>query len=387
MAKRDFYEVLGVSKGASQDDIKKAYRKVAMQHHPDRNPGDKAAEEKFKEAAEAYEILSDDQKRAKYDRLGHQAFEQGGGGGGFQGGFSAEDIFNQFFGGQRGGGGSPFDDFFGGGRSTGPRGGQQGSNLRIKVKMTLSEIATGVQKTIKVKKEQTCTVCNGTGAKDKNSMTTCHTCKGAGQVRKVTSTFLGQMQTTVACPTCHGRGQIVKDKCSPCKGNGTVIGEETITIDIPAGVYNDIQLSMQGKGNAGKFGGPNGDLMISIEELPHEHLQRDGNNVIHELFISFVDAAIGTEVKVPTIDGTATIKIEPGSQSGKVLRLKGKGLPELQGYGNKGDQLIRVNVWVPKQLTKEEVNLLEKLRSMPNFNPNPTKQERNFFDKMKDFLQ
>lgn len=379
--KRDFYEVLSVSKNASGDEIKKAYRKVAMQYHPDRNPGDKEAEEKFKEAAEAYEILSDSDKRAKYDRYGHQAF--GPGAGGFGGGMNTDDIFSQFgdiF------GDDVFGNFFGGGgrRSSGGRArGQRGSNLRIKMKLTYEEIAKGVNKNVKVKKHVLCTTCGGNGAKDKNSIQTCSTCNGSGQVRKVTSTFLGQMQTVTTCPTCNGEGSTVTAKCGACKGEGRVYGEETISIDIPAGVQEGMQLSMSGKGNAGERGGQPGDLIIQIEEEAHPDLHRDGLNVAYDLHISFPDAVFGTQVEVPTIDGRAKIKIPAGTQSGKIFRLKGKGFPEVQGY-SKGDQLIQVNIWTPQTMTAEEKAALEKMNASDNFKPNPNKGDKSFFDRVRE---
>lgn len=373
MSKRDYYEVLGVSKSASTDEIKKAYRKVAMQYHPDRNPGDKSAEEKFKEAASAYEVLSDADKKAKYDRFGHAAFTQGAAGaGGFGGGMDMNDIFSQFgdvF------GEDMFGGFFGGGssRSRASRAsGQRGSNLRIKLKMNFEEIANGANKQVKVKKHVVCATCGGNGAKDKNSVQTCGTCNGAGQVKRVTNTFLGQMQTVNTCPTCNGQGNTVTTKCTSCKGEGRVYGEETISIDIPGGVQDGMQLSMSGKGNAGERGGSAGDLIIMIEEEAHESLQRDGLNVSFDLFITIPDAVFGTSVEVPTIDGRAKIKIPPGTQSGKVFRLKGKGFPEVQGY-SKGDQLINVNVWTPQQVSNEEKAMLEKLQDSPNFQPKPSK--------------
>jgi molecular chaperone DnaJ len=391
MAKRDFYDVLGVAKNADADTIKKAYRKKALEYHPDRNPGDKAAEEKFKEAAEAYEILSNADKKARYDRYGHAGVDPNMGGGGFrggQGGMTMEDIFSQFgdiFGGG-GGGGSPFDEFFRGQRGGGGRPqGQRGSNLRIKVKLTLEEIATGVHKKIKVNKQVHCQTCGGSGAKDKSSVQTCGTCRGSGYVRQVRSTFLGQMQTTTTCPTCQGSGETITANCVTCKGGGLVYGEETIDIDIPAGVAEGMQLSLGGKGNAGAKGGPNGDLLINVEEIPHEHLQRDGLNIVYDLHINFADAALGTSVEVPTIEGPVKIKVPNGTQAGKIFRLKGKGLPSVQSY-EKGDQLIQVNVWTPKKLTDEERRMLEKMREMPNFNPAPEKGERGFFDKMKDYF-
>ena len=381
MSKRDYYEILNVTKSSSADEIKKAYRKVAMQFHPDRNPGDKAAEEKFKEAAEAYEILSDSDRKAQYDRFGHAGMRGNGGGGGHYS--NMEDIFSQFgdiF------GESGFESFFGGGRrSSGRSRGTRGSNLRVKIKMNYEEIAKGVNKQIKVKKYVSCTICSGSGAKDKNSVQTCGTCGGSGQVRKVSNTFLGQMQTVTTCPTCNGEGSTITHKCGNCKGEGRVYGEETVSIDIPAGVQEGMQLSVGGRGNAGERGGPNGDLLILIEEEPHPELHRDGINVGHELHISFTDAVFGTQVEVPTIDGRAKIKIPPGTQSGKIFRLKGKGFPAVNSY-EKGDQLISVNIWTPQNLSAEERAMLEKMGHSPNFQPHPEKSDKSFFDKVREMF-
>lgn len=386
--KRDYYEILGVNKDASADEIKKAYRKVAMQYHPDRNPNDKAAEEKFKEAAEAYEILSDADKRAQYDRFGH-AGVSGNGRGGFSGGGSMnmDDIFSQF--------GDIFGDdifgsfFGGGGRSSRGGGGRargvRGSNLRIKLKLTYEEIAKGVSKSVKVKKYVSCTTCNGSGAKDKSSVQTCGTCGGSGQVRRVTNTFLGQMQTVTTCPNCNGEGTTITAKCGTCKGDGRVYGEETVTIDIPAGVGEGMQLSLGGRGNAGERGGMPGDLIVLIEEEQHKELHREGLNVAYDLYISIPEAVFGTQAEVPTIDGKAKIKIPAGTQSGKVFRLKGKGFPEVNGY-SKGDQLIHVNVWIPQQVTAEEKSMLEKMGDSQNFQPKPDKSEKSFFDKMREMF-
>jgi molecular chaperone DnaJ len=383
MAKRDYYEILGVPKNADDSAIKKAYRKIAMKYHPDRNPDDKAAEEKFKEAAEAYEVLSDADKRARYDRFGHAGVD--GQSGGFSGGgMTMEDIFSQF-GDIFGDSGSPFDSFFGG-RSRGRSTGKRGTNLRIKVKLSLEEIANGVTKKIKVKKQVTCDQCNGSGAKDSSSTTTCGTCGGAGYVRQVKNTFLGQMQTTTTCPTCNGSGSVIKASCSKCRGSGTTVGEETISIDIPAGVAGGMQLSMRGKGNAGSQGGANGDLLIHIEETEHDHFTRDGENIIYDLFLNFADAALGTKVEVPTLDGRVSIKVPPGTQAGKIFRLKGKGLPVLQGYGS-GDQLININIWTPKDLNEEEKALLERMKELDGFSPRPGKRERGFFQRMKEYFE
>lgn len=386
MSKRDYYEILGVSKGTATEEIKKAYRKVAMQYHPDRNPGDKAAEEKFKEAAEAYEVLSDTDKRAQYDRFGHAGVTGNGRGGHSQnmedifsqfGDIFGEDIFGSFFGG--GGGGRR-----GGGGQRAARG-IRGSNLRIKLKLTYEEIAKGVTKNIKVKKYVTCNTCTGSGAKDKGSVQTCGTCGGSGQVRKVTNTFLGQMQTVTTCPTCNGEGSTVTAKCGHCKGEGKVYGEETVTIDIPAGVQEGMQLNISGRGNAGERGGMPGDLIILIEEEAHKELQREGLNVVYELHITFPDAVFGTQLEVPTIDGRAKIKIPPGTQSGKIFRLKGKGFPAVNSY-EKGDQLVHVNVWTPQHVSSEERAVLEKLSNSPNFKPAPDKTEKSFFDKMREMF-
>ena len=387
MSKRDYYEILGVSKGAQADEIKKSYRKVAMQYHPDRNPGDKTAEEKFKEAAEAYEVLSDADKRSQYDRFGHAGVSGNGRGGQYS---NMEDIFSQFgdiF------GEDIFGSFFsgnGGGRRGGGGGqrqarGVRGSNLRIKLKLTYEEIAKGVTKNIKVKKYVPCTTCSGSGAKDKGSVQTCGTCGGSGQVRRVTNTFLGQMQTVTTCPTCNGEGSTITAKCGVCKGEGRVYGEETVTIDIPAGVQEGMQLNISGKGNAGERGGAPGDLIILIEEETHKELQREGLNAVYELHISFPDAVFGTQLEVPTIDGRAKIKIPPGTQSGKIFRLKGKGFPAVNSY-EKGDQLVHVNVWTPQHVSAEEKIILEKLNKSENFYPNPDKSEKSFFDKMREMF-
>lgn len=387
MSKRDFYDILGVAKNASAEEIKKAYRKLAIKYHPDKNPDDKAAEEKFKEAAEAYEVLSNPEKKQRYDQYGHAGVGGAAGGGGYGGGgMNMEDIFSQF-GDIFGGGGSPFDSFFGGGgQSRGGRRVAKGSNLRIKVKLTLEEIANGAEKKIKVNKQITCKTCDGSGAKDRSSVSTCKTCGGSGAVRRVTNTILGQMQTTATCPTCHGSGQQITAKCNSCHGEGTVRGEETITINIPAGVSDGMQLSMAGKGNAAPNGGVAGDLIILIEELPHETLKREGNNIVYDLHLSIIDAALGFSAEVPTIDGKAKIKIEPGTQSGKLLRLKGKGIPEINSY-HRGDEIIHVNIWTPKALNAEERSMLEKLRDSPNFKPQPGKNDKSFFDKMKEYFE
>ncbi|MCC6185538.1 MAG: molecular chaperone DnaJ [Chitinophagaceae bacterium] len=386
MSKRDYYEILGVGKQASADEIKKAYRKTAMQHHPDRNPGDKSAEDKFKEAAEAYEILSSPDKKAQYDRFGHSMGNGGrpGGGGGGQGfgGMNMDDIFSNF--------GDIFGDGFGGGgggRGGRRGGGNRGANLRVKLKMNFAEIAHGANKKIKVKKYVACQPCGGNGAKDKSAIKTCGTCGGSGQVRRVQNTFLGQMQTVATCPTCNGDGTSISAKCTSCKGEGRVYGEETISMDIPAGVQEGMQLSMTGNGNVGERGGPSGDLLILIEEEKHPQLMRRDLDVIYPLFVTFPDVVLGTQVEVPTIDGRAKIKIPAGTQSGKIFRLKGKGFPAFQSY-EKGDQLVEINTWSPQNLSKEEREMLEKLQHSPNFKPADNaaegKDEKGFFDKIKD---
>ena len=369
--KRDYYEILGVSKGASAEEIKKAYRKVAIQYHPDKNPGDKAAEEKFKEAAEAYEVLSNSDKRAQYDRFGHS---RGGGGRGFQGhDMNMEDIFSQFgdiFG---GGGGSPFDSFFGGGGRSRQR---KGSNLRIKLKLTLEEIAQGVEKKIKVHR-----LVKAEGVTFK----TCQTCQGSGQVRKVVNTMLGQMVSATTCPACNGAGQTIDHRPPGIDSSGLQSKEEMISIKIPAGVSDGMQLSMSGKGNDAPGGGVPGDLLILIEETEDKVLKRDGNNIIYDLHISFIDAALGTTVEIPSIGGKVRIKLEPGTQSGKMLRLRGKGIKDVNGYST-GDQLIYINVWVPKKLTAEEKAKLESLKGSPHFQPHPDTQEKGFFERMKEYF-
>ncbi len=373
MSKRDYYEVLGVDKNAEAGEIKKAYRKIAIKFHPDKNPGDSGAEEKFKEAAEAYEVLSDNEKRQRYDRFGHQGVNGGFGGGG--GGMNMEDIFSQF-GDIFGGSGSPFESFFGGGRGGSSRRGRKGSNLRIKLKLTMEEVANGVEKKIKV---------NRLISADGVTYKTCTTCQGTGQVRKVVNTMLGQMVSTSTCPTCQGTGKIVDQRPPGVDSSGLQSKEEVIPIKIPAGVSEGMQLSMQGKGNEAPGGGIPGDLLILIEEKEHEWLTREGNNVMYELYISFIDAAMGASVEVPTIDGKVKIKIDAGTQSGKMLRLRGKGIKELDGYG-KGDQLIHVNVWTPQQLSRDEKQKLESLRKSENFKPDPGKSEKGFFEKMREFF-
>ncbi len=379
MAKRDYYEVLGVQKNAPEAEIKKAYRQMALKYHPDKNPGDAASEDKFKEAAEAYEILGSPEKRQRYDQFGHTGAN---GSGGHH--MNMDDIFSQF--GDVFGGHNPFESFFGGGQSNGGRRTvNRGSNLRIKVKLTLEEIATGVEKKVKVTKAVSCTTCDGTGAEGKNSMSNCNTCKGTGHVRRVTNTILGQMQTTSTCPTCHGEGQVITNKCKKCHGTGTQHGEEVITINLPPGVAEGMQLSMSGKGNAAERGGVPGDLLVVIEELTHEQLQRDGDHLLYELYISVPDAALGTSVEIPTLEGKAKIKIDAGTQPGKVLRLKGKGIPRLNSH-HRGDLLVNITVWTPQHLTADEKRTLEKLRDSESFKPKPGKGDKSFFDRMKEYF-
>ncbi|HEY4799331.1 MAG TPA: molecular chaperone DnaJ [Bacteroidia bacterium] len=385
MSKRDYYEVLGVSRSASADEIKKAYRKSALEFHPDRNPNNKQAEEKFKEAAEAYEVLGDAAKKQRYDQYGHAGVGSAAGGG-FGGGhgFDMNDIFERF--GDVFGGEHPFESFFGGGGGRSKKRVNRGSNLRIKVKLTLEEIATGVEKKIKVHKHISCTHCSGTGANKGSGFSTCSTCKGSGQVMRTQQTILGYMQTSSTCPNCGGEGQTITDKCRQCNGDGIVRGEEVITINIPPGVAEGMQLSMSGKGNAGPRSGIPGDLIIAVEESEHEHFKREGNNIFYELHLNFSDAALGTAVEVPTLDGKAKVKIDAGTQPGKILRLKGKGIPDVNGYG-KGDLLVSVNIWTPQHLSSDEKKILEKLRESENFKPHPNKKDKGFFDRMKEMFE
>ncbi len=368
--KEDFYDILGISKGASASEIKKAYRKKAIKFHPDKNPGDKEAEENFKKAAEAYEILSDPDKKARYDQYGHQAFENGGGGGGF-GGMNMDDIFSQF-GDIFGGGG--FGGFSGGG-SQGQRR-VKGSNLRIRVKLTLEEIAEGVEKKIKVKRKKQA---KGTTYK------TCSTCNGTGQVVRITNTILGRMQTAAPCNVCGGAGQQIDQKPSNADAQGLVVEEETVSVQIPAGVQDGMQLKVSGKGNDAPGNGISGDLLVAIEELDHEKLQREGDNLHYDLYISISDAVLGASKEIETVTGKVRIKIEEGVQSGKILRLRSKGIPSLNGYG-KGDLLVHVNVWTPKTLNKEQREFFEKMKEDNHFEPNPEKNDKSFFEKVKDMF-
>ncbi len=383
MGKRDYYEVLGVSKSATDEEIKKAYRKLAIKYHPDKNPGDKEAEEKFKEAAEAYDVLSKPDKRARYDQYGHAGVNGAGGAGGFSGGFSMDDIFSQFgdiFGGHFGG----FSGFggFGGSSSRGGRRVSRGSDIRIRVKLSLKDIMHGVEKKIKINKMVQCDKCHGRGAESEADIKTCDYCKGTGMVTRVTQTILGQMQTQSPCPHCNGEGRVVSKPCSKCGGEGVVKASEEITFKVPAGVVEGMQLTVQGKGNAARRGGVNGDLLVIIEEEKHPELQRDGNDLIYTLFLSLPDAVLGCNAEIPSVDGKLKIKIDPGVQSGKILRLRGKGIPDVNGYGS-GDLLVYVQVWTPTRLDRKEKELFESLRGSENFSPKPEKDDRNFFDRIK----
>ena len=385
MEKRDYYEVLGVSKSANKDEIKKAYRQQALKYHPDKNPGDKKAEELFKEAAEAYEVLSNDDKKARYDRFGHAGM---GGAGGFGHTMTVDDIFSSF--------GDIFSDAFGssfggsfGGFTSGRRGGtrvNRGSNLRVKVKLTLQEVATGVEKKLKVSKYSTCDKCGGTGAADSSSVASCSACRGTGHVTRVVNTMLGQMQTSSVCSSCGGEGKTITKKCSACYGEGIVQNEEVIKVNIPAGVARGMQMTVGGKGNAARRGGINGDLLVVIDEEEHPELIREGSDLIYNLFISVPDAILGTHIEIPTIENNVKIKIEAGVQPGKILRLRGKGLPEVNGYG-RGDLLVNVNVWIPKNISKEEAKIIEKFKESKSFFPAPDKNDKGFFERMRGYFE
>ena len=383
--KRDYYEVLGVGKNATPEELKKAYRKLALQYHPDRNPGNKEAEEKFKEAAEAYEVLSNPEKRQRYDQFG---FAGMGGSGGYDGqGMSMNDIFSQF--------GDLFADFglgsifgggfggFGGSRSGGVAR-EHGSNIRVKVKLNLQEIEKGTKKKIKVSKYVTCDHCHGSGSED-GKTDTCPTCRGRGQVIRTVNAIFGQMQTSSSCPNCGGTGKVIKNKCTHCHGDGIVKGEEIIDIDIPAGVGEGMQIPLRGKGGAGPHNGINGDLYVLIEEEPHPDFERDGSNLIYTLFITVPEAILGTEAEVPTVSGKVRVKIAPGTQSGKVLRLRGKGLPNVNSFGS-GDLLVYVNVWIPKKVSRDDEKLLQELSKSENFKPKPNNDDRSFFKKIRDYF-
>ncbi len=384
MSKRDYYEILGVSRTATIEEIKKAYRKIAIKYHPDKNPGNKEAEEKFKEAAEAYSVLSDPEKRQRYDQFGHAGVGSSGSGG-FSG-MNMDDIFSNFsdiFGDIFGGG---FGGGFSSGHSRARKQQKKGSNIKISISLTLEEIAKGVTKKIKIKKLVACEHCNGTGAKNGTSFRTCPTCHGSGMVTQVRSSFFGRVQTTSVCPTCGGEGRLINENCQYCHGEGVIKKEEIIELNIPAGVEDGMQLRYRGKGNAPKRGGINGDLIVEIHEKEHEHFIRDGENLHYDLFLSIPDAALGTQVEIPTLEGKARIKIEPGTQPSKILRLKGKGLPTY-GRRDRGDLFINVNVWIPEKLTKEERKILEKLQTSENFIP-PTKRNKqeSIFSRMKKYF-
>lgn len=375
MTKQDYYETLGVARSASPEEIKKAYRKVALKYHPDKNPGDKAAEEKFKAAAEAYEVLSNADKKQRYDRFGHEGMQ------GPEGReMHMEDVFAQFsdiFGERTG----SFGSFF---RQGGQKA-RKGTDLRIKLKLSLQEVATGIDKKIKIKRYVSCTTCGGNGAQDGTEIASCRSCQGTGQVRKLANTMLGQVMTAVPCNACQGQGQTITTPCTTCQGEGRKLEEEILSLQIPAGVSEGMQLSMQGKGNAPVRGGVPGNLLIDIEEIADDLLKREENHVHYNLYISFVEAALGSEAAVPTVDGKVKVKIPAGTQGGKVLRLRGKGIRDVNGYG-RGDQLVHVHVWTPRQLTKEEKATLTALKDAPNFAPNPTKKERGFFDRVRAFF-
>ena len=388
MAKRDYYEVLGVEKNASADEIKKAYRKMAIKYHPDKNPGDKEAEEKFKEAAEAYSVLSDADKKARYDQFGHSGVE--GAGPDFSGGFgNLNDILNDLFGGAFGGGFGGFGGF--GGGFGGQRGQRQqrvyrGRDIRVRVKLTLEEIAKGVEKEISIEKNVPCEDCGGKGAKNSSDIKSCPACNGTGQVQRVVNSFLGQTVTYSTCQQCGGEGKIITNPCKSCNGTGLVRKRETIKVKIPAGVEAGMQLTLQGEGHAAKNNGINGDLLVVIEEQEHAELKREGNNLYYTKIVSVVDAMLGAEVTVPCLDGDYKIKIEPGTQSGEVVRLRGRGLPSVNGYSGTGDLYVKIAVWIPKKLNKEEKAIVESLRDKEAFKPNPSKEDKSFFDRLKDLF-
>ena len=388
MAKRDYYEVLGVEKNASADEIKKAYRKMAIKYHPDKNPGDKEAEEKFKEAAEAYSVLSDADKKARYDQFGHSGVE--GAGPDFSGGFgNLNDILNDLFGGAFGGGFGGFSGF--GGGFGGQRGQRQqrvyrGRDIRVRVKLTLEEIAKGVEKEISIEKNVPCEDCGGKGAKNSSDIKSCPACNGTGQVQRVVNSFLGQTVTYSTCQQCGGEGKIITNPCKSCNGTGLVRKRETIKVKIPAGVEAGMQLTLQGEGHAAKNNGINGDLLVVIEEQEHAELKREGNNLYYTKIVSVVDAMLGAELTVPCLDGDYKIKIEPGTQSGEVVRLRGRGLPSVNGYSGTGDLYVKIAVWIPKKLNKDEKAIVESLRDKEAFKPNPSKEDKSFFDRLKDLF-
>ena len=386
-SKRDYYEVLGVGKDASADEIKKAYRKLAVKYHPDKNPGDKEAEEKFKEAAEAYSILSAPDKKARYDQFGHAGVE--GAGPDFSGGFgNLNDILNEIFGSAFGGGfGGGFGGFggFGGGQRQQQRV-YRGRDIRVRVKLTLEEIAKGVEKEITIEKSVPCTDCNGRGARNSADIKTCPACNGTGQVQRVVNSFLGQTISYSTCQQCGGEGKIISNPCKSCGGTGLVRKRETIKVRIPAGVEAGMQLTLQGQGHAAKNNGINGDLLVVIEEVEHKDLKREGNNLFYTKIISLPEAILGGEVEIPGIDGTYKIKVDPGTQSGTVMKLKGRGLPTVNSYGGTGDLYVKIAVWIPRKLDKDDKAVIESLRGKEAFKPNPTKEDKGFFDRLKDLF-
>ena len=388
MAKKDYYEVLGVDKSASADEIKKAYRKLAIKYHPDKNPGDKEAEEKFKEAAEAYSVLSDADKKARYDQFGHAGVE--GAGPDFSGGFgNLNDILNDLFGGAFGGGFGGFGGFgggFGGGQGQRQQRVYRGRDIRVRVKLTLEEIAKGVEKEISIEKSVPCPECGGKGAKNSSDIKTCSACNGTGQVQRVTNSIFGQTVTYSTCQQCGGEGKVITNPCRNCSGSGLVRKRETIKVKIPAGVEAGMQLTIQGEGHAAKNNGINGDLLVVIEEQEHPNLRREGNNLYYTKIISLPDAILGGEAEIPCLDGPYKVKIDAGTQSGTVVRLRGKGMPTVNGYGGTGDLYVKFAVWIPKKLDKDEKSLIESLRNKDSFKPNPTKEDKSFFDKLKDLF-
>ena len=385
MAKRDYYEVLGLSKGASADEIKKAYRKLAVKYHPDKNPGDKEAEEKFKEAAEAYSILSDPDKKARYDQFGHAGVE--GSGPDFSGGFGdLNDILNEMFGGAFGGGFGGFSGFGGGRSNQRQQRVYRGRDIRVRVKLTLEEIAKGVEKEISIEKSVPCSDCGGRGARNSSDIKTCPACHGTGQVQRVVNSFLGQTVTYSTCQQCGGEGKIISNPCRTCGGSGLERKRETIKVKIPAGVEAGMQLTLHGEGHAAKNNGVNGDLLVVIEEQEHPNLKREGNNLFYTKIISVPEAILGGEVEIPGIDGTYKIKVEPGTQSGSVVKLKGRGLPTVNGYGGTGDLYVKFAVWIPKKVDKEDKAILEMLRGKGTFDPDPSREDKSFFEKLKDLF-
>jgi molecular chaperone DnaJ len=390
MAKRDYYDILGVSKGANPDEIKKAYRKAALQYHPDRNPNNKEAEEKFKEAAEAYEVLGDESKRRKYDQYGHEGLRPGAD---FHGFNNVNDIFSSFndiFGSAFGG--SVFEEVFAGGRGRArsrSQGGMPGSDLKIRLRLTLEEIAGGVEKKLKIRRWKTCDTCHGSGAKPGSLKVTCPVCSGTGEVRHVSRSVFGQFVNVSMCSNCNGEGKIIKDPCDTCGGEGRVQGETTIKVNVPAGVTEGNYIPLRGQGNAGQRGGPAGDLLVIIEEEPHQLFTRNGQNILLDLLVSFPEAVLGADIEIPTLTGRARLKVDPGTQSGKILRMRDKGIPDLAS-GRRGDQLVRVNVWVPTRLSgkeKDAVKELSKSEAMkPKEGDRSAHSDKSFFEKMKNMF-